>query len=149
MLDEVLKILPYGINEEIKKIGSSSSTLTEIRCRARRRVIAILSNVEVVLNSVISIKDILEMLIKISKNSLYAIQNDINNGFIVINGGHRVGICGEVVIEDGKIKNIKNINSLNIRIARQMIGSADKIMPYILKNNEFKNTLIVSPPRMW
>ena len=92
------------------------------------------------------LKDMLDILVKVSKNSIYAIQNDINNGFVVILGGHRIGICGEVVMEDGKIKNIKNINSMNIRVARQIIGAADKVMPYIIDNNNVKNTLIISPP---
>ena len=91
-------------------------------------------------------KDLLDILVNISKNSIYAIQNDINNGFVVIRGGHRVGICGEVVLQDSKIKNIKNINSMNIRVAKQIIGCADKLLPYVISNSSFSNTLIVSPP---
>lgn len=49
-------------------------------------------------------KDLLDILVNISRNSIYAIQNDINSGFVVIKGGHRVGICGEVVLQDSKIK---------------------------------------------
>ncbi|MNI48776.1 hypothetical protein D3C73_1033570 [compost metagenome] len=77
---------------------------------------------------------------------MYAIQNDINNGFVTICGGHRVGICGEVIIQDNKIKNIKNINSMNIRVARQMLGCADKLLPHVISDKIFTNTLIISPP---
>ena len=145
MLNEILKILPDSISNEIKNVGSSTN-LTEIRLRVGKRGVIITANTEVYINYVITLNDLLEILIRVSKNSLYAIQNDINNGFVVIKGGHRVGICGEVVLENGKIKNIKNINSMNIRIARQIIGCADKVMPYIIKNGVFRNTLIVSPP---
>ena len=145
MLDEILKVLPTRISNEVIKIGTDSG-ITEIRLRVNRRVIVITSKIEVFLESVVTLQDLLEILVKVSKNSLYAIQNDINNGFVVINGGHRIGICGEVVIQDGKIKNIKNINSMNIRVARQLIGSADKVMQNIIDGNNVKNTLIVSPP---
>ena len=145
MLDEILKVLPTRISNEVIKIGTDSG-ITEIRLRVNRRVIAITSKIEVFLESVVTLQDLLEILVKVSKNSLYAIQNDINNGFVVINGGHRIGICGEVVIQDGKIKNIKNINSMNIRVARQLIGSADKVMQNIIDGVNVKNTLIVSPP---
>jgi stage III sporulation protein AA len=64
----------------------------------------------------------------------------------VISGGHRIGVCGEVVYENGKIKNIKNICSLNIRVAHQIFGCADTVMPQIIVNGIFQNTLIVSPP---
>lgn len=145
MLDEILKVLPTRISNEVIKIGTDSG-ITEIRLRVNRRVIAITSKIEVFLESVVTLQDLLEILVKVSKNSLYAIQNDINNGFVVINGGHRIGICGEVVIQDGKIKNIKNINSMNIRVARQLIGSADKVMQNIIDGVNVKNTLIVSSP---
>ncbi len=145
MIDEILKMLPDNISNEIKNVGSSG-TLTEIRLRVGKRGVVITANVEVFLNYIVTLSDLLEILVRVSKNSLYAIQNDINNGFVVIKGGHRIGICGEVVLENGKIKNIKNVNSMNIRVARQVIGCADKVMPYILKNGVFRNTLIVSPP---
>lgn len=145
MLDEILKMLPLNIAKEIKNIGTTDG-INEIRLRVGKRGIVITSKIEVMLGICITIQDLLEILIRVSKNSIYAIQNDINNGFIVIPGGHRIGICGEVVLQDGKIKNIKNINSMNIRVARQLIGCADKLMPSIIQDNKFTNTLIVSPP---
>lgn len=145
MINEILKILPQKISNEIKNIGTNKG-INEIRLRINRNVVVITSGVEIFLNCKADLKDMLEVLINVSKNSIYAIQNDINNGFVVILGGHRIGICGEAVIQDGKIKNIKNINSMNIRVARQIIGSADKVMKYILYNNSVKNTLIISPP---
>ncbi len=148
MINEILKILPENISTEISSFGTKSG-ITEIRLRVKRKVIVITNNIEVELSSLVNIKDILDILVRVSNNSIYAIQNDINNGFIIINGGHRIGICGEAVIQDGKIKNIKYINSMNIRVAKQILGCADKIMPYIIVNNMLENTLIVSPPRLW
>lgn len=145
MLNEILKILPLPIARELSNIGSRDG-ITEIRLRCSKRGVVISSNVEVLMGYVVTMKDLLDILVNISKNSIYAIQNDINNGFVVIRGGHRVGICGEVVLQEGKIKNIKNINSMNIRVAKQIIGCADKLLPYVISNSTFSNTLIVSPP---
>ena len=145
MLNEILKILPLPIARELSNIGSRDG-ITEIRLRCSKRGVVIASNVEVLMGYVVTMKDLLDILVNISKNSIYAIQNDINNGFVVIRGGHRVGICGEVVLQEGKIKNIKNINSMNIRVAKQIIGCADKLLPYVISNSTFSNTLIVSPP---
>lgn len=145
MLENVLEILPDDISKEIRNINSSSG-ITEIRLRVGKKGVISLSGTELHLSKIIHLEDLLEILVNISKNSIYAIQNEINNGFVVIKGGHRIGICGEVVMQDGNIKNIKNISSMNIRIARQLLGCADKIMPYILNENRIKNTLIVSPP---
>ena len=69
-------------------------------------------------------------------------------GYITIRGGHRVGLSGEVVIEDGKVKNISHIYSLNFRIAKQIQGTSYEVMKHILdiNNNCVYNTLIVGAP---
>lgn len=69
-------------------------------------------------------------------------------GYITIKGGHRVGITGEVVIEDGKVKNISYIYSLNFRISKQVEGASKNLLPHILnfEENRVYNTLIVGIP---
>ena len=63
-------------------------------------------------------------------------------------GGHRVGITGNVVMKDGKVANMNYVSSLNFRIAKQVIGCSAKLIPYVIKEaeNSIYNTLIVSPP---
>lgn len=58
----------------------------------------------------------------ICEYSVYSRQNEINNGYITISGGHRVGICGTAVTADRRITNIKHITGMYIRIARAVIG---------------------------
>lgn len=144
-MEEILKILPKYIANEITRLNCIES-VTEIRLRSKSKVILRCSNNEIVLECIVTPKNILDVLLNVSKNSIYAIQTDINNGFVTIRGGHRIGVCGEVVYVDGKIKNIKNISSLNIRIARQIYGVADNVLPYITCNSKLENTLIISPP---
>lgn len=145
MIEEILKVLPKYISNEIIRLNCTQS-ITEIRLRARCKVILRCINNEIVLDCIVTTNSILETLLNVSKNSIYAIQNDINNGFVIIRGGHRIGISGEVVYVDGKIKNIKNISSLNIRVSRQVYGCADSILPKIITSGRVENTLIVSPP---
>lgn len=145
MIDEILKVLPKYISNEIIRLNCTQS-ITEIRLRARNKVILRCISNEIILDCIVTTNAILEILLNISKNSIYAIQNDINNGFVIIRGGHRIGISGEVVYVDGKIKNIKNICSLNIRVSRQIYGCADSVLPSIIQRGRIQNTLIVSPP---
>lgn len=145
MISEITKYLPNALSNMISKIVCDG--IREIRIRASKKTKVITGSTEIDLEYIPSLQDILSILVNVSKNSIYAIQNDINNGFIIVPGGHRIGVCGEVVFLDGKIKNIKNINSLNIRVANEIYGASRKIIPYIvLKNNRIRNTLIVSPP---
>lgn len=79
--------------------------------------------------------------------SAYALEEEIRNGFITIKGGHRVGICGKVIVENQQVKTIKDISGLNIRISKEKIGCGEKVIEYIIKDpSSIFNTLIVSSP---
>jgi len=96
---------------------------------------------------VISSKDMEESILHICHSSIYAYEEEIRRGYITITGGHRVGITGQVVLNDnGQVKTIKNISFINIRIAHEVIGAATNVLPYIYQGNRVNNTLIVSPP---
>lgn len=97
--------------------------------------------------SMITQEDISKTLGLMSQNSIYAVQEEIKSGFITLRGGHRVGIAGKVICDSKQIQNIRHFSSLNIRIARQVVGAADCILDYLISNGEFINTLIISPPR--
>ena len=144
-MDNVFNIFPECIKGKLGNIGSNDG-VTEIRLRAGRRVCIYMGKKEITVDYIVTMKDILDILVKVSKNSLYAIQNDINEGFVTIKGGHRIGITGEAVIENDKVINIKNINSLNIRVAKQILGSANSIVNYVVDDFDIKNILIVAPP---
>lgn len=91
--------------------------------------------------------DMKEMMDYMSGYSLYAFEDEISKGYLTIPGGHRVGVAGQVVVEEGKVKYIQNITFANIRISHEKIGCADVILPYLLEENNVRNTLIISPPR--
>lgn len=92
-------------------------------------------------------KDIQKLVDFWCMDSRYAFQNEIKRGFLTIEGGHRIGICGETVTDEaGIIQSIKHISSVNIRVAHEVKGVAENIMKYIYVGEEVKNTLIVSAP---
>lgn len=144
-MKQILEYMPGNIKEVLIPY-SDSVGITEIRIRAGRNIMLRFGTKEIICAGIASKEDILNILLNISKKSIYSIQNDINNGFLTIKGGHRIGLTGEVILERGSIKNIKNISSMNIRIARQINGAADRIINCIIQGNEMRNTLIVSPP---
>lgn len=147
---EILKYFPLNIASIIdKKIKSSQDDLQEIRVRTNCPIILKFNETEYILAGyIITYEDIMQIMQNICNNSIYSFQNEIINGYITINGGHRVGITGSVVQENGRVINIKNISSLNFRIAKQVLDCSNSVLKYIidLKNNTIFNTLIVSSP---
>lgn len=79
-------------------------------------------------------------------HSLYRFQEDMAKGFFTVGQGMRIGVGGTCVMEGKIVKRMSHISSLNIRFPRQMLHIGKKIMPYLVENDEWKNTLIVSGP---
>ena len=145
--EEVLKLLPLNLAEELREIFINNLAVQEIRIKANKPVIVNLSYKEIILGFVPSIDDLKQILVRISNYSLYADEEEIRQGYITIKGGPRIGIAGECVLNKGEIKTIRNISSLNIRICHEVKGCSNEVMKYINKNDSILNTLIVSPPK--
>lgn len=77
--------------------------------------------------------------------SVYNHQNEIKSGYITLKGGHRAGICGTAVYTNNIISNIRDISSINLRVARQIDGVADEIINSVLFDNPC-GLLIAGPP---
>ena len=88
-------------------------------------------------------KTLFETFQSICNFSVYSKQSEINSGYITINGGHRVGISGTCVLNNNKIVNIKDITTLNIRIAREIIGCSDELRNSI---NPLNGVLLCGAP---
>ena len=82
--------------------------------------------------------------LSLCKNSIYSYQDDINNGYLTLSGGHRVGVCGSAVFIKSEIS-VTNIHSVNLRIARQFRGCGKDIMK-TFEENGLQSIIIASPP---
>ncbi|MEG1335763.1 MAG: stage III sporulation protein AA, partial [Clostridiales bacterium] len=83
---------------------------------------------------------------RITQGSVYALAEEFRRGYIPLPGGHRVGIGGRVLLDNGKVATIRDISSLNFRIAKEIKGCGKILLPYLEDNGIFQNTLIFSPP---
>lgn len=143
-LDYVFRMLPRNVVAFIN--NGQADDLQEIRIRVNRNAILKYCNEEVITDFIPNENDMINILHRLCENSIYSFQSQICNGFVTLYGGHRVGITGHVVMNNEKISNINYISALNFRIAKEIIGSSNKILKYVIDNGEIQNTLIVSRP---
>ena len=78
--------------------------------------------------------------------SLYAYEGQMGQGFLTVEGGHRIGVCGRAVVENGVIKTLTDISALVMRMAHEVKGCSEAVFPYIRKGRRVCHTLILSPP---
>ena len=156
--NSILNILGCDIGRLFKNMPSDlKNEMQEIRLRSGKPVTVVLKNKIYFLNcmgelvqkidgnELISSKNLINNIFQsICSYSVYSHQEEIKNGFITINGGHRIGICGSAVTSSGNILSVKDISSINIRIARQKTDISkvlfDMGVPWDM------GVLIVGPP---
>ncbi len=92
-------------------------------------------------------EDIQETMEHIAGYSLYAYEEEIRQGYLTVQGGHRVGIAGKTIVEGEHIRGVKYISYINVRLSHQVKGCASTVMPYVRSGDSIFHTLIISPPR--
>ncbi len=149
---QILNVLPGTVRRQVEREELRYDLLQEIRLRVGQPLILIYREkrgsrdrsgagpIEV------TREDIREMLEYVSNYSLYAYEEEMRQGFITIEGGHRIGMAGQAIMEEGKVKNLRYISSVNVRLSHEVLGCADPVFPYITANRRLFHTLIVSPP---
>lgn len=73
--------------------------------------------------------------------SAYAYRETIRQGYVTLPGGHRMGICGSGIVDHGAVEGLRELSSLNLRIAREIPGCADRAAAWVRDS-----TLILGPP---
>ncbi|HIX63450.1 MAG TPA: stage III sporulation protein AA [Candidatus Mediterraneibacter colneyensis] len=148
---QILNILAKSVRKIIRDDGADMSRIQEIRMRTGQPLRVVKENRETVLPAaeqphIVTKEELRETMDYISHYSLYAYADELRQGFLTIEGGHRVGVSGKVIVDQEKVKNIQYISSVNIRVSHEVIGCADSLLPFITKNRQVCHTLIISPP---
>jgi len=157
----ILPLMPVQIRKLLEELPDTiGESLEEIRLRAEKPLMIHSGGKDYFLDArgnitlspvygyIISMEDCQRFLENISDYSLYAIEEELRNGYITLKGGFRVGIVGKAVLENRKVRLLKYCSGFNIRITRQILGAADKVMPYLIGPYGVRHTLVISPPQL-
>lgn len=142
--------LPNYIREALISLPDDiGNTIEEIRIQINQPILVIACGIEVTVKLSKPITaEILDIILNNLMNySIYAYEEELAKGYITIEGGHRIGICGRVVKNENNITLIKDFSSLNIRRSREIKGIAEKLKNDITDSLGLQNTVIVSPPK--
>jgi len=152
------------LGDPVAKIVAQQNVLLpeeieEIRLRIGQPLLLVSSRAEVFLGAEgsargpaeayrIRAEDLAASLERITQSSLYAAEEKLRQGFVTLPGGHRVGVVGQAVVNQGRIQTLKHVTALNFRLAHDIRGRGKNVLPYLLlSDGTFAHTLLLSPPR--
>lgn len=149
-MQEIFQIFSENIKKVLMENLPELSGVYEIRLRVNKPIMVIGKFGERMLQwnrqeFYVVPRDIRETLERICDYSLYAYEEEIRQGFITIEGGHRIGVGGKIVLEGNTVKTMKYLSFLNIRIAHEKKGCANELVQALYEQG-LSHTLIISPP---
>lgn len=138
--DELLQYFSGNIGTAVRKLSDSFfDEIQEIRLRVNRPAAVSVKNSirymtadgQLTYNPEFGViadsRDLQKIFEAVCQYSVHSFQREITEGFVTVRGGHRVGICGTSVVRDNMVENIKNIRSMNFRVAREVKGCGEQL----------------------
>lgn len=145
---QAVQALPARLRKEARSLPRQDRALVEeLRLRVGWPMTALVEGTERPLGSIPVRLAELEQLVEIASHaSLHTVLDQIRMGYLTLEGGHRVGLCGEAVVQEGEIHALRTISSANLRIARQVKGAAASVLDGLCPDGRLRDTLILAPP---
>lgn len=145
---QILKYFPASLRGQIGREDLAGAE--EIRVRVRQPLEFNYRDRRVKQFGIVEKAELYEMLNYMTGYSLYALEEEIRQGFFTVEGGHRVGLCGHMSYhgtDDGERTDVLyDISGINIRIARELKGCAKELLACLRSGRSIHNTLIFAPP---
>lgn len=142
----VLDLLPSALKSAIA--STANDNLEEIRLRAGKPIGLVASGNESSIPYVTTNTDVASVIEIATQGSLHTALDSIKQGFITVQGGHRLGLCGTAVVQNGEVTLLRDISSVNIRVARERRGICEGFADKLYDGKRLYNTLVISPPGM-
>lgn len=147
-IQQLMLALPLGIKRGMK----------EIRIRAGKPLVLFMGGESLILTKtgqvservsensyIVSRKELDEIFRSVCDYSVHTFQEELIQGFVTVRGGHRVGICGTGIMERGQVVGMKEVSSINFRLARQVKGVSDELFRRVFSNG-LQSVLIIGAP---
>ncbi len=95
-----------------------------------------------------TVDEIAETLQKLCEDSVHTYSETLKEGYVVLDGGYRIGVCGRAGMERDSIRSIYGITSLSIRIPHPITGVSCEILPLLLQGGNIKSALFYAMPNV-
>lgn len=122
--ESLLTILPHRMRLQVDNLGKEK--MDELRLRINQPVEMVLAGKSVFMPFHASEEDLNFIVNAASRYSPWA-STTTAQGYLTVGGGHRIGLCGECVIQNGLVSTLRKITSMSIRVARCFCGIAENV----------------------
>jgi stage III sporulation protein AA len=152
-IDKVLFCLPERERGVLASFFSglvNRKKVTELRFRANapasvtyeERNVSVFGGREIVLSEA----DMRSLFSRLCEESVHTYGSTMNEGYVTLSGGLRIGVCGKAVSDGTSVKNLREISSVAVRIPQAITGVSAEILPLIMKGQRIYSALFYALP---
>lgn len=147
-LDQAAGFLPGHLRQRVLALSlETRAGAEELRLRRGLPLFVLTPRGEEPLaDTMVTGRDLETVLELASASSVHAVMAQLQNGFVSVRGGHRLGLCGTAVMEGERLVNLRELSSLSLRVAREFKGLSRDVIPKLWRGGALESTLILSPP---
>ncbi len=145
--NEIVQFFPERLQRDWEQSGLDFQKVQEIRLRVNQPV-RVLCGREIRLSMRYGERELEEIFRYLCHDSVYAYEEERKQGYLMAEGGHRIGITGELTTAEENRYIVKYIRYINIRLAHEHKNIAGSIIEYCY-NKQYGvplSVLIISPP---
>lgn len=150
-------MLPEPVRGMLLASGISEENLREIRLRTGRGLILETAAGEVMLDAAgrkavsekeayrVTERDVKTALELLTGYSVYAFEEELRQGYFTVEGGHRVGVAGRAVVENGRVQRLSSVSFINFRVAHECKGCSEALFRRLYGDGRYYHTLLFAP----
>lgn len=150
-------MLPEPVRGILLASGIKEECLREIRFRTGRGLLIETAEGEQLLNREgrrvfsegeayrVRPEDVKTALELLTGYSVYAFEEELRQGYFTVEGGHRIGVAGQAVVEGGRVQRLSYISFLNFRVAHACTGCSEALFRRLYGKGEYYHTLLFAP----
>ena len=143
----VINLLPYRLREELARTDVREP-IEELRLRCGKMASITVSGENIMLDTVITRLEMDSIMQELCDGSLYAHGEEICKGYLTLENGVRVGICGRAAVEGGKVIGVYSVSGLNFRIPARYERVGLAVSDIFSSVRSDGGVLVYSPPRI-
>ena len=154
---KIVWMLPEPVRRILSASGIREEELREIRLRTGRGLVLETADGEVLLDEIgrvvtseaesyrVTEEDVKTALELLTGYSVYAFEEELRQGYFTVEGGHRIGVAGRAVVENGRVQRMGYITFLNFRVAHECTGCSEELFRRLYGNGQYYHTLLFAP----
>lgn len=144
----IARSLPPRLGREVEESVPAGEQIEELRLRRGKCASVTVSGRNIPLSTVLSGLEMDELLLALCEGSLYAHSETVCEGYIALEGGIRVGVCGRAGVSGARVTGVSEISAISVRIPHAAPPIGEEIAQLLRRLQLTRGVLLYAPPAM-